>query len=103
MIEVIESAPDEETGDFYRSLEASARRMLTRLQTDLANRQVDAEIAITVGNRAQEIVRFADEVGVDLIVMSSRRVDPRTGSPRPWPTISHKVAVLATCPILLVR
>lgn len=103
VIETIESMPSDEVQAFYRSLEQRARTMLTRLQTDFAHQQVAAEIAVTLGNRAEEIVRFAGDHDVDLIVMSSRPVDPETGTPKPWPTVSHKVAVLVPCPILLVR
>ena len=103
VIETIESAPNEEVEEFYQNLDRRARRMLTRLQADLAHQQIAAEVAVTLGKRAEEIVRFAAGHDVDLIVMSSRPVDPETGTPKPWPTVSHKVAVLAPCPILLVR
>ncbi len=103
VIETIDSAPNEEVEEFYRNLERRARRMLTRLQADLAHQQIAAEITVALGKRAEEIVRFAADHEVDLIVMSSRPVDPETGTPRPWPTVSHRVAVLAPCPILLVR
>ena len=103
VVETIDSVPNEEVREFYQGLERRARKMLTRLQTDLAHQQVAAEIAVTLGKRAEEIVGFAADHAVDLIVMSSRPVDPETGTPRPWPTVSHKVAVLSPCPILLVR
>ena len=102
VIEAIEGAVDPETQEFYRTLEGRARRSLARLQTDMANQEIEAETAIAFGERTAEIVRSAEEAGVDLIVMSSRKLDP--GAPmQPWPTISHKVAVFSSCPVLLVR
>ena len=103
VVEAIDSAPNDEVREFYQSLEERGHRKLARLQADLAHRQIAAEIAVTLGKRAEEIVRFARDADVDLVVMSSRPIDPETGTPRPWPTVSHKVAVLAPCPILLVR
>ena len=61
-----------------------------------------ADYAIAYGKRTEEIVRCAGETGVDLIIMSSRKLDPDAPM-QPWPTISHKVAVFAPCPVLLVR
>ncbi len=102
VIEAIEGAADQEMQEFYQALEGRARRSLARLQLDLAKQQLEAETAIVFGQRTEEIVRFAAEGAVDLIVMSSRKLDP--GSPmQPWPTISHKVAVFSPCPVLLVR
>ena len=102
VIEAVEGAADEEMQEFYQNLESRARTSLARLQLDLANLQIEAETAIVFGKRTEEIVRFAGESAVDLIIMSSRKLDP--GAPmQPWPTISHKVAVFSPCPVLLVR
>ena len=57
---------------------------------------------IIIGNRVEEIIRFAEEQEVDLIVMASHKIDlehPDEG----WGTISQKVGLLAQCPILLVK
>ncbi|MCP3956556.1 MAG: universal stress protein [bacterium] len=102
VIQEIEGAADEEMRAFYGTLEGRARTALSRLQIDLANEEIEAETAIAFGKRPEEIVRFAAEGGVDLIVMSSHKLDPRAPA-QPWPTISHKVAVFSSCPVLLVR
>ena len=57
---------------------------------------------ITYGNRAREIVSHADEHGTDLIVLASRQLDPEQPE-KTWTSISHQVAVLARCPVLLVK
>ena len=102
VIEAVEGAADEEMQEFYQNLESRARTSLARLQLDLANLQIEAETAIVFGKRTEEIVRFAGEAAADLIIMSSRQLDPASPM-QPWPTISHKVAVFSPCPVLLVR
>ena len=54
------------------------------------------------GNRAQEIVRYAMEAGVDLIVLTSHRIDLQDSSAG-WGTVSYKVGILSQCPVLLVK
>ena len=57
---------------------------------------------VVYGHRARAIVDFAGQQGCDLIVLSSHRVDPeRRGED--WATLSHKVAILSPCPVLLVK
>ncbi len=102
VIEAIEGASDQEMQEFYRALEDRARRSLSRLQLDLANQGVEAETRVAFGKRTEEIVRSAEEAAADLIVMSSRKLD-LDAPMQPWPTISHKVAVFSSCPVLLVR
>lgn len=102
VIEAVEGVVDEEMRDFYDMLEVRARRSLARLQMDLANQEIEAETTIAFGKRTDEIVRCAEESAVDLIVMSSRKLVPSSPM-QPWPTISHKVAMLSSCPVLLVR
>ncbi len=102
VIKAIEGVADQEMEEFYEMLEGRARMALTRLQTDLGRERIEADYAIAYGKRTEEIVRCAGETGVDLIIMSSRKLDPDAPM-QPWPTISHKVAVFAPCPVLLVR
>ena len=52
--------------------------------------------------RAEAIVAYAEERGMDLIVLSSHKVDrdhPALG----WGTISYRIAIVARCPVLLVK
>lgn len=102
VIEAFEGVADEEMQEFYQTLEGRARRSLTRLQLDLSHEEIEAETAIAFGKRTEEIVRSAEEMAIDLIVMSSRKLD-LAAPMQPWPTISHKVAVFSPCPVLLVR
>lgn len=102
VIKSIEGVTDPEVQEFYGMLEGRARMALSRLQTDMTHQGIEAEYSIAFGKRPEEIVRFAEESVVDLIIMSSRKLDPDAPM-QPWPTISHKVAVFASCPVLLVR
>jgi universal stress protein A len=57
---------------------------------------------ITVGHRIQEIINFAAEQQVEVIVMNSHKVNLQNPD-EDWGTISYKVGVLAQCPVLLVK
>ena len=102
VIEAIADAEFEEMEDFYQRLENKARKAMVDLAAPLnvTGRTVDQQI--TYGNRARQIVSYADERGTDLIVLSSRPVDPEKPE-KIWISISHQVAVLARCPVLLVK
>ena len=95
-------AIDEETQQFYDRLE---NRMVGDLER-LAQRFVEADIAVEwkvrIGDRLKDIVAFADTHNVDLIVMSSHRIDPNKLA-ETWGTLSYKVSVICECPILLVK
>lgn len=92
--------PDEDLDRFYERLEERAQERMEAMVAELGDRRVATRIVY--GQRARTIVETAGELGCDLIVMSSHRVQ----STRPaadWISISHKVAILASCPILLVK
>lgn len=102
VIERIEDAPAEEVRPFYAELEEAAERKTVALLDRIEGEAPEVERRIVYGQRAKEIVELATAAGVDLIVLSSHRIDPE----RPyegWGTISQKVALLAPCPVLLVK
>lgn len=102
VIERIEHLSPRTLQGFYRRLYEAAEKRMSRLVRSL---EADGALLTTViafGKRAEGIVKYALDEKVDLIVMSSHRVRP--GKPqRGWATISHQVAVLATCDVLLVK
>jgi nucleotide-binding universal stress UspA family protein len=102
VIEAIADTEFEDMKDFYQRLEDKARKAMVDLAAPLTvtGRTVDQQI--TYGNRARQIVSYADEHGTDLIVLSSRQLDPEKPE-KIWISISHQVAVLARCPVLLVK
>lgn len=107
VIEVIADTTFDEFKTFYAPLEARARHKMDDLLSDhlengMADKGIRFEERIVYGNRTQEIISFAEQHGVDLIVMSSHRVDPDEPT-FGWGSISYKVGILAPCPILLVK
>jgi len=102
VIETIRGVDFEELADFYRDLQAKAERELERLREGLEKRNVECRCAVRYGPRGAQIVEFADESSCDLIVLTSHRVSPER--PRGGiGTTSHQVALLADCPVLLLR
>jgi universal stress protein A len=102
VIELIPDLPREEQPDFYDALEQQARQRLQELARRLDEMQVPWHIVILYGPRADEVITYASENAVDLIVLSSHKVDldqPLTG----WATMSYKIGILAQCPVLLVK
>jgi nucleotide-binding universal stress UspA family protein len=102
VVEVIPGLWVEEERDFYDRIEAAARDHLTRLGRQLEETPVPRREEVIFGNRAEEIVRYAMEVGIDLIVLTSHRIDlknPGAG----WGTLSYKIGILSQCPVLLVK
>ncbi len=92
----------EEFQDFYEKLEADAHEKMTALIAAQPDSGIPLTVHIIVGHRVEEILRFTTAQDVDLVVMSSHKIDlqhPDEG----WGTISHKVSILAQCPVLLVK
>jgi nucleotide-binding universal stress UspA family protein len=102
VVEVIAEVWAAEDRDFYNRLEQTARDHLARLGHALEEHGVPRREEVVFGNRAPEIVRYAGEAGVDLIVLKSHRIDLQNPSAG-WGTVSYKVGILAQCPVLLVK
>ena len=102
VIETIPGATFDELGEFYRKLEERARTAMAAEVERIARTDVDIRQQVVYGNRAREILRFAVDEGVDLIALASHRLDPASAEGG-LGTISHRVALLSTCPVLLVK
>jgi universal stress protein A len=104
MLHVIETldAPFEELEDFYQRLEETARRRMSELGEPLRAAGVRHEYRIVYGKRAPEIVLYCRDHDVDLVVISSHRVDPENAT-RGFLTISHQVAIVAPAPVLVLK
>jgi len=102
VIEELQDVAFEELETFYRRLEERANRELSKLAASLAG--IDAEVRkeVVYGKRAREIVRFAEERSVDLVVLGSHTIDPEVPG-EGWATLSYQVAILARCAVLLVK
>jgi nucleotide-binding universal stress UspA family protein len=102
VVEVISEVWAAEDREFYTRLEQRARDHLARLGHSLEERGVARREEVVFGHRAPEIVRYAAEVGADLIVLTSHRIDLQNPSAG-WGTVSYKVGILAQGPVLLVK
>jgi nucleotide-binding universal stress UspA family protein len=105
VIETIEHATGKEIEDFYATLEGQARKKLAEAESSIAD-IADAELAvqsqILYGRRGPEIVRYAQDNAVDLVVMSSHPIDMNQPA-KSWATLSYQVATFCPCPVLLVK
>lgn len=101
VIETIEGVPESELEDFYARLREKAEETLG-IWADRLGGDGRVRHEIRLGRRSREIVAYAREQDVDLIVLTSHAIDPE----RPGEglgTISHRVALLAPCSVLLLR
>ena len=102
VIEVIPGIAQEEEKDFYKRLERIARKHLERFSAGLTERQVTCRGEVLLGNRTVEVVRHAQERGVDLIILTAPVPDP--ANPQlTWGSLSYRIGILARCPVLLVK
>jgi nucleotide-binding universal stress UspA family protein len=102
VIEVIQGMSKDEEKPFYDRLERLAHRHLETLGQHLAQRKIAWQAVLLYGARAQETVRYAREKSVDLIVMTSPRMDP-DHLRQSFGSLSYPIAFVAPCPVLLVR
>jgi len=102
VIEVIPGLSMEEERDFYGRLEKTARGHLRRIGGHLKRRAIPWRAEVLYGNRGAEVVRLAAATGVDLIVLTSPRLDP-SNLVAGWGSLSFKISIMCQCPILLVK
>ncbi|MBW1903058.1 MAG: universal stress protein [Deltaproteobacteria bacterium] len=102
VIEIIADTASREFEDFYLKLERKAETDMNGLLSPPQEAQVKIERKIVYGNRGREILRFAEDNKIDLIVMNSHRIE--AGDPvQGWGTLSYKIGVLSQCPVMLVK
>ena len=102
IIEIIADTSFEEFESFYTKLENKAWKNMDDLVDHLEEKHPEIEKKVIYGNRINEIVKFADEHSVDLIVMNSHKIDINNPG-KGWGTISYKVGILSNCPVMLVK
>ncbi|MGO9017641.1 MAG: universal stress protein [Syntrophobacteraceae bacterium] len=102
VIETVEQVDSEDFDKFYRQLGARAGRKIDKLIAKYGREGITMEKQILYGRRVYEILNFAVAHGVDLIIMSSHKLDPENAA-EGWGTISFKIGVLSHCPVMLVK
>jgi universal stress protein A len=110
VVEIIKDTTYDDYRDFYDALAAQAKTEMDALLRPYGDEGAPApsdsapevETAVVFGRRVKEILRVAEERAFDLIVLQSHRID-REEPTKGWGTISHRVGLLADCPVLLVK
>jgi nucleotide-binding universal stress UspA family protein len=102
VVETIRGVPFEELEDFYLDLQRKADLKLGELAKSLQGEAIEVRSVVRNGTRGGTIIEYADEEGSDLIILTSHKVGPDHPGGG-LGTISHQVALLAGCPVLLLR
>lgn len=102
VIETIDDADGEEFQPFYDKLTQRASQKMDEIIGRMQSGKGNIHTQILYGDRTREIVRFAEENAVDLIVLSSHSIE-KAQAAEGWATISYRVAILAPCPVLMVK
>lgn len=105
LLHVIETIQDDEGEDFegfYNKLKKRALKTMDKMVGRYSQEHLSLEVRLVFGNRVAEIIKFSEEEGVDLIVLSSHPIDPANLT-HGWGTISYKVGILANCPVMLIK
>ena len=102
VIETIEYAEGPETDQFYADLKAQAERKLSEAQQRCAEKELTVDTRIIFGRRGPEIVRLVNDEAVDLLVVSSHKIDFAEPA-KSWSTLSYQISVFCPCPVLLVK
>lgn len=97
-----QDAEDEELVNFYQDLERRAARDLQDLALRFSRAGLQVDSQVWIGKRVAEIVRFASEHAVDLIVLTSPVVDVERPA-HSLTSASYQVSVFCTCPVLMVK
>jgi nucleotide-binding universal stress UspA family protein len=102
VIELLHTMPREEEQEFYDRLETGAQTHLEHHLVTLTERGIDARKEIRFGVRAAEVLRFAQTISADLIILTAPRIDPDNPQSG-WGSMSYKLSFFAPCPVLLVK
>ncbi len=102
VIETIDGLEHHEVKDLYDKLEDNARTKLRQIGKSFQGERFELHLEVNYGKRGPEIVRYATAEDVDLVILSSHKIDfkePREN----WGSLSYQVAVVCPCPVLLVK
>ncbi|PWT85524.1 MAG: universal stress protein [Acidobacteria bacterium] len=90
-----------EEREFYNRLERRARAHLEKLRAT-AQANANWRVEVLFGKPASEVMRFAADNAIDLIVLTSHRINLENLG-EGWGTLSYKIGILSQCPVLLVK
>ena len=102
VVETVAGVDFDSEQDFYRRFYERSQEKLAAKADQLTAQGCTVEFATTYGNRGDEIVQYAIEQEIDLMIVSSPALkadDPRRG----LASLSWKLGILAPCDVLLVK
>lgn len=106
LLHVVETIDDdegeEEFSEFYNKLADRAGKKLAELVNQYGTDKIDIRTEIIYGKRVSEIVKYASKKEIDLIILSSHKLEDME-SMGGWATISYRVGILAPCPVMMVK
>lgn len=102
VIETIDYAEDEEIADFYESMKKKARANLATCAERFHDERIPVSEKVMMGKRGHGIVTYAMRKEIDLVVLSSHKINLHQPS-EGWATLSYQVSILCQCPVLLVK
>jgi nucleotide-binding universal stress UspA family protein len=102
VIETIDYVADEEVEQFYKMLTQRARNRLDEMSGSFRADGIEVQGKVVMGKRARGIVTYVLNNHVDLVVLSSHRVN-LSDAPRGLGTLSHQVSILCPCDVLMVK
>jgi nucleotide-binding universal stress UspA family protein len=88
--------------DFYGQLETTSQEFLTKLSKAFTDQGIRTKMRVLNGNRGEQVLDYATDNQVDLIIMRSPRINPSTARSGVG-SLSWKIGLLAPCDVLLVR
>ncbi|MEK6681859.1 MAG: universal stress protein [Nitrospirota bacterium] len=90
--------------DFQKYMEkytdAEEERLFSRLEKILTEKGINFEMIALSGNPADEIVKYAKENGIDLIIIGEKE---KKGFARLFGTTSAKIVKKARCKVMVVK
>lgn len=102
VVETLHEIAFEEIESFYRELALKAEERLAEWGNRLSEEGFLVRAEVSFGKRSAMIVHVAAKQKVDLIILRAHALDAEkpTGS---LGTLSHQVALLAPCSVMLIR
>jgi nucleotide-binding universal stress UspA family protein len=102
VIETIDYVDDEEIATFYESMKKKAHANLATAAQRFHEAKIPVSEKVMMGKRGHGIVSYAMRKKIDLIVLSSHKLN-LTQVQKSWATLSYQVSTLCQCPVMLVK
>jgi nucleotide-binding universal stress UspA family protein len=102
VVQTIPGLPMDTERDFYGHLETASQEFLTKVKKTFSDRGIQTGLRTLKGNRGEQVLDYAAENQVDLIMMRSPRINPESARSGVG-SLSWKMGLLAPCDVLLVR